>query len=222
MNETRYSCAMLLQEITDSGIPTVMRTRPCGPTLRWEMWLTPSICRTLCASSTVVSNTTSACWSNEGEASSNSPRSSLPSWTCELLAQKLVSFPSSATSKRTNTELDIVRPFQVQGLPASTGLIMYPCSTGKDPSGNNAALCSCAQIPHEFQRSKRKVGLRESIGHFSPNAHDAAAVWPMTADALGRIFEIFKKLEHPVRLQHSSENLTEDLEGLGRYQQIDS
>ena len=63
---------------------------------------------------------------------------------------------------------------------------------------------------------KRKVGLRESISHLSLDAHNAATVWPMTADALGRVVEIFKKLERPARVQRSSEKLAEDSSSMER------
>ena len=45
---------------------------------------------------------------------------------------------------------------------------------------------------HKFQSMKRKVGLRVSITHLSFDAHNAATVWPMAADALGRVLEICK------------------------------
>ena len=53
-----------------------------------------------------------------------------------------------------DTENGKERPFHVQGLPASTGLMMETLWSRRihvvlerQPSGNDAALCSCAQIP---------------------------------------------------------------------------
>ena len=84
----------------------------------------------------------------------------------------------------------MVRPFHVQGLPASTGLTMETLwirqihvVLERPPSGNDALLCS-------FQNMKRKDG---SNRHLSLDAHHAATVWPVTADALGRVLEIRKK-----------------------------
>ena len=93
-----------------------------------------------------------------------------------------------------------------------------PCGTGK--ASKRQRCCVVFMRPgslirsHEFQSNKRKVGLRESIGHFSLNANKAAAVWPMTADALGRVLEICKNWNtqcvfntHRRNLQRTRRNL---------------
>ena len=67
----------------------------------------------------------------------------------------------------------------------------------RHPSGNDAALCSCAQIPWSDRTNsrtlKRKVGLRKLIRHLSLDVQNAGTVCPMVTDALEHVREIFQK-----------------------------
>ena len=112
----------------------------------------------------------------------------------------------------------MVRPFYVQRLPASTGLTMETFWSRRihvvlerPPSNNDATLYSCAQNTmirsHKFQSVKRKVGLRESIRHLSHDVHNAATVWPMTADALGRVLSQLPRQVNMMRRRNTTKML---------------
>ena len=55
----------------------------------------------------------------------------------------------------------------------------------------------------ELQNRDRKSDLRESIGHFPLDTHEAAAVWSIPPDELGSSMEVCKNWNTQVRLQHS-------------------